>query len=449
MYMASPETKVGLFAIAAIVAMVSLFMWLNGTELVQNGPEMEAAFERIEGLRPGAPVKYAGVDVGRVTRIYFDHQSVIVVFRINTKVELPQAIEAGIASAGVVGDKYLELHPTTIENKRTDDRIAGKSPASMEELYTSAGEILESIKNITASLNTLLGDKELTASLKDTVARIQRLSATLERMAVQSEPQVYELFKNINLASSRLAEAGSTANRLLNQIDNNGKTVADIQETLSYVKSVSANLNRFSQFLANNESKITLLMDDAHQTMESINQAAQTIDKAVKNFSDNGDLSQIQQSLTQAGEAAQKVDEYVKKLESINITQSIGAGYHKQKEIGVDYSLQVKFNEKDSLLFTYEDIGDHNLGSFQMATAFPNRAYQGRAGLFRNKFGIGLDYRPTSKWSLGFDAWNVDSLNLGLSSRWKPTDRWSMLLSTETNLDTHKESWSIEWWYHF
>ncbi len=447
--MASTETKVGLFAIIAIIAMVSLFMWLNGTELFKNGPEMEAVFDRIEGLRPGATVKYAGVDIGRVTRIYFDGQSVVVAFRITAKVELPEAIEAGIASTGVVGDKHLELHPATGIN-RADNRIPGKSPASMEELYASAGEILESIKNLTATLNTLLGDKELAASLKDTVIRVNRLAVTLERMAAQSEPKVYELLTNINLVSSRLAEAGMTANRLLTQIDNNGQTAVDIQETLTYIKSVSANLNRFSKFLADNDSKIELLMDDAHRTMESINQAAQTIDQAVKDFVNNNDLSQLQQTLNQAGVAAQKVDEYVKKLENINITQSIGASYQTEKKIGVDYSLQVRFNEKNSLLFTYEDIGDENLGSFQMATVLPNSAYQGRAGLFRNKFGLGLDYRrPDSKWTLGFDAWNVDSLNLGLSTRWQPSDRWSILLSTETNLDTHKESWNIEWWYHF
>ncbi|HPT86701.1 MAG TPA: MlaD family protein [Bacillota bacterium] len=448
MHMVSTETKVGLFAITAIIAMVSLFMWLNSTELFKSGPEMEAAFERIEGLRPGAPVKYAGVDVGRVTRIYFDRQSVIVVFRMNTKVELPQDIEAGIASTGVVGDKHLELRPATRE-KRPDNRIPGKSPASMEELYTSAAEILESVKHLTASLNTLLGDKEVATSLKNTIIRIDRLTMALERVAAQSEPKIHELLNNINLASSRLAEAGLTANRLLSQIDNNGQTAADIREALAHIKSVSANLDRFSKFLADNDSKIELLMDDAHRTMESINQAAQTIDEAVKEFSNNNDLSQLQQTLTQAGEAAQKVDEYVKKLESIKISQGIGAGYQRKKQIGVDYSLQVKFNEKNSLLFAFEDIGDQNLGSVQMTTVLPNGSYQGRAGLFRNKFGLGLDYRPNSKWSLGLDAWNVDSPNVGLSTRWKPTDQWSLQLSTETNLDTHKDSWSIEWWYHF
>lgn len=449
MQIVTTETKVGLFTVSAAIVLIALFLWLNGSQLLQQGSETEAIFDRIEGLRPGAPVKYIGVDVGRVTKIYFENQKVIVVFRIKSQINLPETVEATIASAGVVGDKYLELISDP-EAARIGGRIPGKSPASMEEFYDSAAEVLSSIKKITNSLSELLGDKELAGSLKDSLIRVNHLAATLDRMAANSEPRLYALLDNINRASTQLAEAGVTVNRLLNQIDDNGQTAADLRETLNHIRKVSENLDRFTKVLAENDTNINDLIKDADQTMHSINQAAQTIDHAVKSFTeDGGDVAGIRQMLDQAGDAAEKVDAYVSKLEQINVSQHIGTGYRDPEGLTVDYALTAHFNERNAMEFSFEGIGEANLASLQFSTPMANPVYRARAGLYKNEFGIGLDYLPNSRLSLGVSAWNTESLNLGLTTHWKLGEEWSLKLSTSTNIDSHEGTWDITGWYRF
>lgn len=449
MTISNPETKVGLLVLIAILALSTLFFWLNGIRWFQNGNELEAVFDRVEGLRPGSPVKYNGVDVGRISKMYFEDQKVIVAFEIEGDLELPDGLKASIASAGVVGDKYLELRPANVQ--RHGDRIQGVSPQSMEEFSASADTILDALKSIAQSLNDLLGDQTLTDSLKDTVLRVNQLAVTMERLAVNSEPRVYQLFDNINLAVNRLNEASLAANRLLTQLD--GPAMADIQGTLANINSISGNLNRLSQILAENDTQIITLIDDAHETMVSINQAAQTIDAALKSLTpENGagdNPGQLKETLSNAGKAVQKVDSFMKKLEKVHAAQSLGAGYHEERQLEVDYSLNLQLNETRGLHLHYEDIGGANLATVQLSADLANPNYRGRAGLYKNEFGLGLDYLIDPRFRVGLDAWDTDSVNLGLTSNWQLSNHWSLSVSTATNLDSEENDWNVKGWYRF
>lgn len=447
MLLAKPEARVGLFAIVAVIAMLSLFMWLNGSELLQQGSKVEAVFERVDGLRPGAPVKYIGVDVGRISKIYFEDQKVIVVIHLQPNFEVPPMTKATISSAGVVGDKFLELQPLKPgETGRNDNRIKGESPVSLDDFYASAFEVLTSIKEIVNSLNQFVGDPEVANSIKSTLARVDRIAASLERITVAGEPQIQELLINMNSASLKLVQASTTANRLLSQFENDGKTTADILETLENIKRISVNLDKFSQIIASKEPEMDMLIADAHQTMQSINQAAQAVDKAVRGLGEGGSLGELTETLNQAGQAAQKVENYVNKLEQITFSSSLGAGYEYMgsENFIVDYSLNVNLNQKDSIIFKYEDIGRGNLGTLQWGIKYQN--YIGRAGIYRNDFGLGIDYLLSPTLSLGIDLWDTESPNLGLTSNWQLNEDLSMTISGSTNLDTNDKYWSFEWW---
>lgn len=448
----NPEVKVGLLVASALLALSALFFWLNGIRWFQDGNQLEAIFERVEGLRPGSPVKYNGVDVGRITKMYFEDQKVIVAFEIDGELKLPEGVKASIASAGVVGDKYLELRPANLA--RNGGRIQGISPQSMEEFSASAETILDALSSVATSLNNLLGDQTLTTSLKDTMTRLNHLASTLERLAVTSEPKIYQLFESINLAVNRLSEASLTANRLLGQLD--GPAMADIQATLAHLNSISNNLDRLSQILAENDTQIVTLLDDAHETMTSISQVTQTIDAALKNLvpdndadQDSQDTGKLKETLSNAGKAVQKFDSLMKKLEKIRVSQSVAAGYHEQRQLGVDYAFNLQLDETRGLFFHYEDIGGANLATFQINANLADSNYWGRAGLFKNEFGLGLDYVIGSRVSVGLNAWDTDSVNLGLFSDFRLSDHWSLSVSTATNLDSEENEWEFKGWYRF
>lgn len=72
---------------------------------------VSAAFENIGGLKPNAPVKSAGVVVGRVADISFDAKSyeAVVTIRIDERYEFPKDTFANIYTAGLLGEQYIGL----------------------------------------------------------------------------------------------------------------------------------------------------------------------------------------------------------------------------------------------------------------------------------------------------------------------------------------------------
>lgn len=110
------ETSVGLFLLAAIVALLILAFKISGlTSFFQtDGYQVTATFDEIGQLKVRAPVKIGGVTVGEVTAIRLDPSEyrAIVNMRINAKVNnIPEDSSASILTAGLLGDNYIAITP--------------------------------------------------------------------------------------------------------------------------------------------------------------------------------------------------------------------------------------------------------------------------------------------------------------------------------------------------
>lgn len=109
------ETLVGLFVLLGMLAV--LFLALKAANLatfsVGETYQLIAKFDNIGGLKVRAPVKSAGVTVGRVTSITLDKQSFqgLVTLEIDAKLAFPADTSAKILTAGLLGDQYLGLEP--------------------------------------------------------------------------------------------------------------------------------------------------------------------------------------------------------------------------------------------------------------------------------------------------------------------------------------------------
>jgi phospholipid/cholesterol/gamma-HCH transport system substrate-binding protein len=106
------ETILGAVVLAVAVA---FFGWAYGQSTAGDpgGYELVARFERIDGLEVGADVKIAGIKVGRVLSQEVDPATwrAKVRFSVKAGLEIPADSTAAVASAGLLGGKYLSLVP--------------------------------------------------------------------------------------------------------------------------------------------------------------------------------------------------------------------------------------------------------------------------------------------------------------------------------------------------
>jgi phospholipid/cholesterol/gamma-HCH transport system substrate-binding protein len=133
------EVTVGLFVVLGLCALAYLSVRLGQLQIGQgNTYDLLAVFPTVAGLRVGATVEIAGVQVGRVQDIKLDDYAAAVTLRIDKQVPLQDDAIASIRTRGLIGEKYVRV-----------------SPGGSERLLTAGGRIREVEPPI--DIETLIG----------------------------------------------------------------------------------------------------------------------------------------------------------------------------------------------------------------------------------------------------------------------------------------------------
>ena len=119
---------VGLFVIVGIAALLFLTLKVGSMNTVNNSDSYEviARFENIGGLKTRAPVKSAGVVIGRVADVHFDNEAyeAAVTLRLDKRYTFPKDSSAAIMTSGLLGEQYIGLEAGGDSVKLKDqDRI--------------------------------------------------------------------------------------------------------------------------------------------------------------------------------------------------------------------------------------------------------------------------------------------------------------------------------------
>jgi phospholipid/cholesterol/gamma-HCH transport system substrate-binding protein len=106
---------VGLFVVLGFVALLFLALKAGNMSSMsfQSTYAVKLKFDNIGGLKPRAPVKSAGVTVGRVDSIGFDQNTyqALVTIDIDKQYQFPKDSSAKILTSGLLGEQYIGLEP--------------------------------------------------------------------------------------------------------------------------------------------------------------------------------------------------------------------------------------------------------------------------------------------------------------------------------------------------
>lgn len=107
------DVLVGGFVLLGLGALLFLALKAGNLGSFSTGPSYEARakFDNIGGLKPRAPVKSAGVVVGRVASIGFDDRTyqAVVVLSLDARYRFPKDTSAKILTSGLLGEQYIGL----------------------------------------------------------------------------------------------------------------------------------------------------------------------------------------------------------------------------------------------------------------------------------------------------------------------------------------------------
>jgi phospholipid/cholesterol/gamma-HCH transport system substrate-binding protein len=289
---------VALFAIACIAAAVAFIWWYSGRGDRRDFATYEIYFEgTVSGLAKGSPVRYLGVDVGRVTALGVDKHDpsrVKVITEIDATAPVSGATQARLGLLGLTGLLYIDLQqdPAThaargIEQGEQHPVIAsrkGTIEASVEQLpqiLAQTSTILTRIEHVLANDNvqaistTLANVEKASAQFPQTAADAQALAADLRRIAaataelteranatlLSSQPEVDAILANARTASEKISRTADGLDHLLNGNGgalgrNAGASVAELQQLAIDARNASNEVRELARQLRERPSSL-------------------------------------------------------------------------------------------------------------------------------------------------------------------------------------------------
>jgi len=255
------ETKVnyafvGAFVLILGAAMVAGMLWLAAGGMMQKkyAPYLAVVNESVSGLNLNAPVKYNGVDVGKVEVIRLDPENperVILLFAIERGTPIKTDTVAILKTQGLTGITYVDLSggarnspPLRIVagNKYPVIRTEPSLVARLENVLTSVLAKLDSTSN---NINAILSDENQSA-FKHALADIADVAHTIAQRKEALDAGIVDAartLKNTARASAQLDPLIKRIESSATAVESMGNEVALAGKT---VNSIGADVKRFS-----------------------------------------------------------------------------------------------------------------------------------------------------------------------------------------------------------
>jgi len=162
------EIKVGIFVFLGILIMFLIVFSIGEFYILRPMYNIKVLFGFANGIATGAPVRLAGVNIGEVEDIsvFYDTKlqqtRVMLVAKIKKHAKIEKNAICRINTLGLLGEKYLEITPGTVEAGFLEDQeaVVGEDPVPMEEITETMKELSENAKAITESTTVVLGRLE-------------------------------------------------------------------------------------------------------------------------------------------------------------------------------------------------------------------------------------------------------------------------------------------------
>lgn len=283
------ELKLGIIAVAAIALAVTLIVAVGGQGGLFSWDryELKTKFPNVMGLKSGAVVRVAGVEVGKVTDVSLEGAEVLVVFEVNEEHQsrITDQSRASIGSLSLLGEPIIDVSPSATGRPLQDgeyiqSKAAGGSIMDLAEPVQAgvaeATALLKDIRSGKGTVGKLFTDEQvyqefqaLLNSAEGVIAGINRGQGTLGRLTKDDTAyrRLEASLADLNEMTRRIRAGEGSLGKLLND-DALHKSVTSTARSFD---EISAKLNK-------GEGTAGKLLNDK-QLYDRFNQVTERLDK--------------------------------------------------------------------------------------------------------------------------------------------------------------------------
>jgi phospholipid/cholesterol/gamma-HCH transport system substrate-binding protein len=277
---------VGAFVLLVIAMAVSFVLWYTNLQDKHIYLRYEIYFPgTVSGLTPGSPVRYLGVDVGKVARILIDPQQrnrVLVIADIEATAPIDGRTRASLSLQGITGLLYIDLKQygkSTVPGVLADGLhypVIPSAPSDFDVLLSNLPALTTNLVELVDRVNQVFSDEN-----------VRSFKATLDNARLASE----RLPGTLREVQGLVADARSTFQEVkgaaadLRAIE--AQAAPDLESAIANMRHVSDNLAKTSDllehFVAENEPVVTRF---THQSLPEFEQLLRESRQAARDFRD-------------------------------------------------------------------------------------------------------------------------------------------------------------------
>ena len=389
--MKASEAKVGALTLGGAVILAGMISFLGAFKLFDGGYDLHVAYPSVNGLQVGSTVRYAGVPIGTVKDAKVEPDQVIVTMHVNKDIQIPQEAEFSIGSDGVMGEKFVDVRPPEKYSGvyvKPGSTLTGKSSGDINEFLANSGKVLEKVEGIADALNNVFGDKEVQKSMRDGFINARDISNNLNTFtkvmadtAKANQAEFNNMISQFNQMSVRMNKAMGHVESLMEGVDANGQTGANVAVMARNLAITSKNLEQITNTLAD-VAKDPQTKEDLKATIHNARGVTERANKILS----LGD--------------GMKVKPHADVLHS-------ASGSHWRSNFGL------QFEKPKKRTFGY--IGASSIGNDTKLDLYFGKRFQAfnvSAGAMQGKAGVGLGYDFSNRFRIYSQLYDFDDSKL-------------------------------------
>ena len=248
----STEAKVGMFSLLGILVFAVIMIQLSSTVLFgKSGFHVTAYFKEAEGIEPGNPIHYAGVDVGMVDRISIENGEAVLNLRLYNDTKIPRDANFSIQTSSVMGGRFIKASGGHQDRGYLEEgmTVQGQATPGIDAAMDKMDKLMASAQTMLDGINTIVGDPAAQRNMRNSINNFDVISENLSILTAQG----------IQIAN-QIESVTSQMNAMLYQLNGDGKTAADTRKIMENLVVASENAKVISGDARNLSGKLNTLM---------------------------------------------------------------------------------------------------------------------------------------------------------------------------------------------
>jgi len=277
----SNETKVGALTVIAVTLIIIGFNFLKGRTIFKSGNFIYAKYHDTKGLIVSNPVYVNGYQVGTVFEIENSNaqlSDISVAIKMNDNYQIPTNSIATIQENPLgTNSIYISLGKATTYLKNGDTvktapatSLLGDFMNTLSPMGEQFKKTIDELRKVLVNVNTVMDDqnkanfKELISNLTKTSDNLNKSMASIEQMLDQKGGSIAQTAVNINGFTKNLAENNKKITNIINNLDSTSQAIKDanLNQTIKEIQSALAGINLTLQKLNTGNGTAAKIMND-------------------------------------------------------------------------------------------------------------------------------------------------------------------------------------------